>query len=460
MTAVGFAAALGIGSIAFCVGWLLARRGREGLCAELAVRIEERDARLQKASDELSRIERREAELQVALRAESARCAGLEASLQAERRAAEEKTRAFEESSARFQESFKSLSVDALRSNREEFLRVAQLSMEKFQEAARGDLDQRHKAIAELVAPVRESLDKVDGKVQELEKSRAGAYAALWQQVKSLHDETGRLATALRAPAHRGRWAEIHLRRVVELTGLSEHCDFFEQVTVTADGSALRPDMVIRLPAGRTVLVDAKAPLGAYLEAAQAGDEPTRVARLRDHAAQVRQHVVNLARKSYWERFEDSAEFIVMYLPNDALFAAAQDQDGELLEWALSQRVVLATPATLFALLLTVAHGWKQDKIELNAREIANLGRELHKRVSDAAGHLGRLGRHIDGTVRAYNDTVGSLERRVLPAARRFEDLQASHADVEIEPLVALESAPRPLLAPELTAKEVPEDAN
>ena len=413
MTAVGCALALAVGGVAFCLGWLLA----------------------------VSRAGRRETGLHDALRTESARCAGFEAALQAERRAAEEKAKSIEEVNARLQEAFKSLSVDALRTNRDEFLRVAQLSMEKFQEAARGDLDQRQKAIAELVAPVRESLDKVDGKVQELEKSRAGAYAALWQQVKSLHDETGKLATALRAPAHRGRWAEIHLRRVVELTGLTEHCDFFEQVTVAADGSTLRPDMVIRLPAGRSVLVDAKAPLGAYLEAAQASDEPTRTARLRDHAAQVRQHVSQLRRKSYWERFEDSAEFIVMYLPNDALLAAAQDQDAELLEWALSERVVLATPATLFALLLTVAHGWKQDKIEINAREIANLGRELHKRVSDA-------------------DTVGSLERRVLPAARRFEDLQASHADVEIEPLVALESAPRPLLAPELTGKEVPEDAN
>jgi DNA recombination protein RmuC len=432
MTAVGLGLVLGVACAAFCLGWLLA----------------------------LSRSSRREAGLQDALRAGAARCAGLEAVLESERRATGEKAKSFEEVNARLQDAFKSLSVDALRSNRDEFLRVAQLSMEKFQESARGDLDQRQKAIADLVAPVRESLDKVDGKVQELEKSRAGAYAALWQQVKSLHDETGKLATALRAPAHRGRWAEIHLRRVVELTGLSEHCDFFEQVTVAADGSTLRPDMVIRLPAGRTVLVDAKAPLGAYLEAAQATDEATRIARLRDHAGQVRQHVSQLRRKSYWERFEESAEFIVMYLPNDALLAAALEQDGELLEWALGNKVVLATPATLFALLLTVAHGWKQEKVEINAREIANLGRELHKRVSDSAAHLGKLGRHIEGTVRAYNDTVGSLERRVLPAARRFQDLQASHADLEIEPLAALESTPRPLLSPELTGKEVPEDAN
>lgn len=428
MTAASMGLALAAGCFAFWVGWLLAAL----------------------------RGERREAALQESLRAEAARCAGLEA----ERRAAEERTKSSEEISSRLQEAFKSLSIDALRSNMDEFLRLANLSMEKFQASARGDLEQRQKSIADLVAPVRESLEKVDGKVQELEKSRAGAYAALWQQVKSLHDETGKLATALRAPAHRGRWAEIHLRRVVELTGLSDHCDFYEQVTVAADGSTLRPDMVIRLPAGRTVLVDAKAPLGAYLEASQAEGEAARSARLRDHAAQVRQHVSHLRRKSYWESFEESAEFIVMYLPNDGLLAAAQEHDAELLEWALSQRVVLATPATLFALLLTVAHGWKQEKVEINAREIANLGRELHKRVSDAAGHLGKLGRHIEGTVRAYNDTVGSLERRVLPAARRFADLQASHADVEIESLGTLESVPRQLTASELAEREVPEEAN
>src|SRR5438270_8112331 len=432
MTAVACALALAVGGVAFCLGWLLA----------------------------VSRAGRRETGLHDALRTESARCAGFEAALQTERRAAEEKAKSIAEVNARLQEAFKSPSVDALRTNRDEFLRVAQLSMEKFQGAARGDLDQRQKAIADLVTPVRESLDKVDGKVQELEKSRAGAYAALWQQVKSLHDETGKLATALRAPAHRGRWAEIHLRRVVELTGLSEHCDFYEQVTVAADGSTLRPDMVIRMPAGRSVLVDAKAPLSAYLDAAQATDETTRAARLRDHASQVRQHIGQLARKAYWERFDESPEFIVMYLPNDGLFEAAQQQDPELLEWALSQNVVIATPATLFALLLTVAHGWKQQKVELNAREIASLGRELHKRISDAASHLAKLGRQIEGTVRAYNDTVGSLERRALPAARRFEQLHASHADVEIEPLAQIENVPRAPMAAELTEKEVPEDAN
>jgi DNA recombination protein RmuC len=460
MTAVAFAAALLSTCIAFWAGWLLARRGREAREAELLVRIDERDARILEASAGSAQAARREADLQNALRAESSRASGLEAQLQAERRAGEEKAKTFEEMSTRAQETFKSLSVDALRANMDEFLRVANLSSQQFRESASVDLDQRQKAIADLVAPVRESLDKVVGNVQELEKSRVGAYAALWQQVKALHEDTRTLVTALRMPAHRGRWAEIHLRRVVELTGLSEHCDFYEQVTVAADGSTLRPDMVIRMPAGRSVLVDAKAPLSAYLDAAQATDEATRVARLRDHASQVRQHIGQLARKAYWERFDESPEFIVMYLPNDGLFEAAQQQDPELLEWALSQNVVLATPATLFALLLTVAHGWKQQKIELNAREIASLGRELHKRISDAASHLAKLGRQIEGTVRAYNDTVGSLERRALPAARRFEQLHASHTDVEIEPLAQLENVPRAPMAPELTATEVPEDAN
>jgi DNA recombination protein RmuC len=432
MDAVAFAVALCSTCIAFFAGWLLARRGRDA----------------------------RETDLQETLRAESARAAALEAQLLAERRAADEKAKTFEEMSSRAQDAFKSLSVDALRANMDEFLRVASLSMQQLREGASADLERRQKAIADLVTPVRESLDKVVGNVQELEKSRVGAYAALWQQVKALHEDTRSLVTALRAPAHRGRWAELHLRRVVELTGLSDHCDFHEQVTVAADGSTLRPDMVIRMPAGRSVLVDAKAPLSAYLDAAEATDEGTRAARLRDHAAQVRQHIGQLSRKAYWERFEESPEFIVMYLPNDGLFEAAQQQDPELLEWALSQRVVLATPATLFALLLTVAHGWKQQSLELNAREIANLGRDLHKRLSDAAAHLAKLGRQIEGTVRAYNDTVGSLERRVLPAARRFEQLHASHADVEIEPLAQLEGVPRTPMAPELTAKEVPEDAN
>jgi len=428
MPAATFAVALATGCVTFCLGWLVAA----------------------------ARAGRREAALQEALRAEAARAAAADATL----RATDEKAKSLDQMSAQLQEAFKSLSVDALRANVDEFLRLANLRMEKFQESARGDLDQRHKAIADLVAPVRESLDKVMGNVQELEKSRVGAYAALWQQVKSLHEDARHLATALRAPAHRGRWAELHLRRVVELTGLTEHCDFEEQVTVTADGSALRPDMVIRMPAGRTVLVDAKAPLAAYLDAAEAHDEATRAARLRDHAAQVRQHVAQLSRKAYWERFEQCPEFIVMYVPNEGLLAAAQEHDRDLLEWALSQHVVPATPTTLFALLRAVAHGWKQEKIELNAREIANLGRELHKRVSDAAAHLGKLGRHIESTVRAYNDAVGSLERRVLPAARRFADLQASNADVEIEPLAQLESVPRGLTAAELTEREVPEDAN
>jgi DNA recombination protein RmuC len=307
---------------------------------------------------------------------------------------------------------------------------------------------------------VQDSLQKVDGRVQEIEKARLGYHAALAQQIRSLQTETARITNALRAPAQRGRWAEMHLRRTVETAGLVEHCDFFEQVTAPGEDGAMRPDMIIRLPAGRTVLVDAKAPLEAYLEAAQATDEAFREARLRDHASQVRQHVQKLSRKSYWEGFSESAEFVVLYLPNDAHFSAALEHDAELLESALAARVVLATPSTLCALLLTVAHGWKQEKLAQNAREIAGLGRELHKRLSDSARHLGKLGRSLEGAVRAYNETVGSLESRVLPSARKFRDLAASQLDVEIEPLQPIEAVARPLTAPELCASKVPEDAN
>jgi DNA recombination protein RmuC len=332
--------------------------------------------------------------------------------------------------------------------------------MEKFQETTRGDLDERHKAVAELVQPVREKLERFEGNIQQLEKERGAAYAGLSTQVRALLDQTGKLTNALRSPAVRGRWGEIHLRRAVELAGLMDHCDFAEQVTVRSDDSVLRPDLVVRLPAGRTVLVDAKAPMTAYLDAAEAVDEAARLSHLRAHAAQVRQHVTQLARKTYWEAFEESVELIVLFLPNDSLFAAALEHDRELLEHALAQKVVLATPSTLAALLLTIAHGWKQEKLAMNARDIANLGRDLHKRIADAARHLGKLGRQIEGTVRAYNDAVGSLESRALPAARRFKELQAANVDVEIEALEPLETGPRPLVAPELVAKEVPEDAN
>ncbi|MFL5311080.1 MAG: DNA recombination protein RmuC [Myxococcales bacterium] len=470
MTAVGFALALGIGCVALCAAWFSARHGREALRAELlarreegatlAARIAERDAQLGAAREELARAFAREAQMHDSLRAEAARGAALEASLEAERRAGEERARVFEENRARLLESFQALSGEALRSNSEAFLREARLSMEKFQEAARGDLDQRHKAVAELVQPVREKLERFEGNIQQLEKERGAAYAGLSTQVRALLDETGKLTNALRSPSVRGRWGEMHLRRTVELAGMLDHCDFAEQVTVRSEDGVLRPDLVVRLPAGRTVLVDAKVPMTAYLDAAETSDEPARAAHLRAHAAQVRQHVSQLARKTYWEAFEDSLELIVLFLPHDALFSAALEHDRELLEHALRYRVVLATPTTLAALLLTIAHGWKQEKLAINAREIANLGRDLHKRISDSARHLAKLGRQIDGTVRAYNEAVGSLESRVLPGARRFQELQAANVDVEIESLLPIETAPRPLLAPELTAKEVPEDAN
>lgn len=432
MAAVAFAAALCSTCVAFFAGWFLARRGRDA----------------------------REGELQEALRAESSRASALEASLDGERRAAQEKAKTFEEMRERAEQTFKSLSVDALRSNRDEFLRVAQLSMEKFQEAARGDLDQRQKAVAQLVEPVREKLERFEGSIQQIEKERGTAYAGLSVQVRALLDQTGKLTNALRSPAARGRWGEIHLRRAVELSGLADHCDFAEQVTVRSEDGALRPDLVVRLPAGRTVLVDAKAPMSAYLDAAEAVDESARVTHLRAHAAQVRQHVAQLARKTYWEAFADSLELIVLFLPNDALFSAALEHDRDLLDHALAQRVVLATPSTLGALLLTIAHGWKQEKLALNARDIANLGRDLHKRIADFARHLGRVGKQLEGAMCSYNEAIGSLESRVLPSARRFEQLQAANVDVEIDILESLDTNPRQLRAPELVGPEVPEDAN
>jgi DNA recombination protein RmuC len=445
--------------IVWVSGWSAREADRARALAQEA-RIADREARLSELRGELEGCRGRESGLRSDLAALGAKHAGVTESLRVEQRAAEEKLRLVEETKEKAAISFQALSAEALRVNREDFLQLARTSLEKFQEGAQGDLTQRQKAIEELVKPVHESLHKFDGRVADIENTRMRSYGALTQMLESLQTETARLGNALRAPAHRGRWAEMHLRRTVELAGLTDQCDFYEQETVSGDEETVRPDMVIRLPAGRTVLVDAKAPLEAYLEAAQATDEAQREARLRDHAAQVRQHVQKLSRKTYWARFSESAELVILYLPSDALFAAALDHDRELLDAALSQRIVLATPSTLSALLLTVAHGWKQERLADNAREIAGLGRELHKRLSDSAKHLDKLGRSLGGAVRAYNETVGSLESRVLPTARRFRDLSAAHIDVEIAPLTPIEAAARPLTAAELTAPALPEDAN
>jgi DNA recombination protein RmuC len=347
-------------------------------------------------------------------------------------------------------DTFQALSADALARNNQVFLDLARSTLAQTQESARGDLEKRQQAIVELVTPVRASLEKVDFKIQEMEKARAGAYAALNEQVRSLvetqqqlRSETGRLVTALRTPGVRGHWGEMQLRRVVEMAGMLDHCDFFSQATLQSEEGRLRPDLLVRLPAGKTIVVDAKTPLDAYLQAVEAADEPIRKARLADHARQVRTHMTALARKSYWEQFDQAPEFAVMFLPGECFFSAALENDPSLIEFGVNQNIILATPTTLIALLRAVAYGWRQEKLAQNAAEISVLGKELFKRLSDMGDHWSKVGKSLERAVEAYNSATGSLETRVMVSARKFADLKTAPLGVEIATLEPVEKAVR-----------------
>ncbi|AOV18137.1 DNA polymerase V [Acidihalobacter aeolianus] len=377
--------------------------------------------------------------------------------LSQERRAAAEKLALLEEARAKLSDAFKALSSDALKHNNESFLKLAHENLKRFQQGARDDLEKRQLAIEELTKPIRESLTKVDGTLGELEKSRVAAYSALDQQLQSLlkhhlpqlHAETANLVKALRQPAARGRWGEVQLKRVVEMAGMLEHCDFEEQVSQDTENGRLRPDMIVNLPGGRRIVVDAKAPVDAYLNAVEAADEAARDAALTRHAQQVRTHIGQLGRKSYFEQFEPTPEFVVMFVPGEAFFSSALAQDPGLIEYGAEQRVIPASPTTLIALLKAIAYGWRQEAMARNAVEVAALGKELYERIATLAKHWEAVGSRLDQAVDAYNKSVGTLERRVLPSARKFRDLKAVAADTEIEPLGPLTEETRRLTAAE-----------
>jgi DNA recombination protein RmuC len=375
-----------------------------------------------------------------------AQTAALRVELQHERARTAEKAALLEQNHAHFD----ALAADALRKNNESFL-----------ELASAKLGQKEQAVEHLVAPLKESLQKVDGKLQELEVARKGAYSSLSEQVrqlletqKDLRSETGNLVSALRdRPNVRGRWGEIQLRRVVEMAGMIEHCDFETQAHVATEDGRLRPDLIVKLPGGKKVVVDAKMAGQAYLESLQCEDDESRLAKLREHARQVRDHITKLSAKSYWSQFDQTPEFVILFIPGETFLSAALEQDPALIEDGVNQQVIIATPTTLIALLRAVSYGWRQETVAESARAVSDLGRELYSRLATMTEHFAKVGRGLETAVRSYNETVGSLETRVLPSARKFKEHGIAPAG-ELAPLNVVDRSIRPVSVPELPAAD------
>jgi DNA recombination protein RmuC len=389
------------------------------------------------------------------LRAENARTlanlSALQTRLEEERKASQEKLLLLNNAEEKLADAFKALSADALRNNNRSFLDLAKQNLENFQQTAKGDLERRQSAIDDLIKPLRESLEKVDGKIGELEKNRVGAYSELREQVKvlaqshlQLQSETGNLVKALRVPHVRGRWGEIQLRRVVEMAGMLQYCDFVEQETVATEDSRIRPDLIVHLPGKRTIVVDSKVPFDAFYESISTTDDEVRVARLKDHARLVRTHITALSRKSYWETVQPTPEFVLLFLPGETFYSAALENDPKLIEDGVSQNVIIATPTTLIALLKAISYGWRQEQMAQNAQEVSNLAKTLYDRLRVFTGHFDDIGRNLDRALDAYNKGVRSLETRVLVTARRFKERGAIAGD-EIEILEPIDKAARPL---------------
>jgi DNA recombination protein RmuC len=384
--------------------------------------------------------------------------ARLQAELEKERAVHAERLKAYQDAEAKLRDAFSALSTEALKNNNEQFLSLAQTKLQQARTEAAVDIESRRKSIEDLLAPMAKTLEHVDREIKESERRRVEAGATLIEKIaaldtmgQDLRGQTQRLVDALKRPGVRGRWGELQLKRVVELAGMVEHCHFTEQETIATENGRIRPDVIVNLPGGKHVIVDAKVPLDAYLRALEAPDEEARLRLLADHARQVRTHISQLALKNYFDKVPSTPEFVVMFLPGEMFFSAALEQDPLLIEFGVEKRVIPASPTTLIALLRAVAYGWQQDAMEENARRISELGKGLYEAVRTLGDRFDRLGARLKSSLEAYNDAVGSLEGNVLIKARKFKELQAANGGEEIKSLEPIDRVPRMLQAPELT---------
>lgn len=424
---------------------------RRSAAVALANRIPELTADLQATRVEIQSFQEERARLHTKI-------AELNNSLENEKKNASEKLAIIDEAQQKLLNAFKALSADALTRNNQLFLTLAEETFKNLQNTSTKDIDMRRKAIDEIVGPLSISLEKMEAVVRDIEKSRIEGFTAISEQLKAvatsqtaLQNETGNLRKALRAPTVRGRWGEIQLKRVVEIAGMLNHCDFNEQSTVESDeGDKFRPDMIVRLPGKKVVVVDSKVPLEAYLDAMESADDAVKIEKLKLHAAQIRAQINLLSSKSYWAQFQETPEFVVLFLPGESIFSAALEQDPQLLEDAALDRVILATPTTLITLLKTVAYGWRQEMIAEQVQNISSLGRTLYERIFNLARYFDNLRKGLDHAVEAYNSAVGCLESRVLVTARRFKALGVG-LDDEITTLEPIDTVLRQVDSPELS---------